>query len=162
MARLMDEEIEKLKPTPTIEEKPKIYDEMHEEAKSVLNILEELEPSPSISQQESKKDSFLDSKSISEILDEEDTVLNIIEPKDTFITKDIDPIGSPVWVSATWSYHQFGWYDDSKVYDACIRVDRFGTPRIPKDMTQLTYDGYLLAEGESYHDTSTGTTSLEN
>ncbi|MFX0028765.1 MAG: hypothetical protein ACFE8B_06120 [Candidatus Hermodarchaeota archaeon] len=79
----IEEEIEKLKPAPLIEEKPKIYDEMHKEAKSVLNILEELEPTPSSIQQESKTDSYSDSKSILEILDEEDTVLNIIEPKET-------------------------------------------------------------------------------
>ena len=73
----IEKEIEKLKPTPPIEEKPKIYAEMQKEAKSVLNILEELEPSLTTNQQELKPDST----SILDILDEQDTVLNIIEPK---------------------------------------------------------------------------------
>lgn len=79
----IEKEIEKLKPTPSIEEKPKIYDEMQKEAKSVLNILEELEPSPSVSQQEIKFVSSPDSTSILDILDEQDNVLNVIEPKRT-------------------------------------------------------------------------------
>jgi hypothetical protein len=79
----IEKEIEKLKPTPPIEEKPKIYDEMQKEAKSVLNILEELEPSPALRPQEIKTDSYPDSTSILDILDEQDTVLNIIEPRST-------------------------------------------------------------------------------
>ncbi|MBY8991820.1 MAG: hypothetical protein KGD58_13820 [Candidatus Lokiarchaeota archaeon] len=79
----IEKEIEKLKPTPPIEGKPKIYDEMQKEAKSVLNILEELEPSLNTNQQEIKFDSSSDSMSILDILDEQDTVLNIIDPKST-------------------------------------------------------------------------------
>ncbi len=52
-------EIEKLQPIPPVEEKPKIYDEMQEEAKSVLNILEELEPTPSLIQTSVIEDDFL-------------------------------------------------------------------------------------------------------
>jgi hypothetical protein len=77
----IEEEIEKLKPTPPIEEKPKIYDEMQMEAKSVLNILEELEPNLSANQKDVVKDSLPDSTSILDILDEQDTV--VIEPKIT-------------------------------------------------------------------------------
>jgi hypothetical protein len=74
----IEEEIKKLKPSPPIEEKPKLIDEMHEEAKSVLHILEELEPKQAV-----KIEHISDEKSILDILDEEDTVLNIIEPKES-------------------------------------------------------------------------------
>jgi hypothetical protein len=42
----IEQEIEKLKPSPIVEEKPHLYDEMHDEAKAVLDILDELEPTP--------------------------------------------------------------------------------------------------------------------
>jgi hypothetical protein len=40
----IEQEIEKLKPSPIIEEKPHLVDEMRDEAKAVLDILDELEP----------------------------------------------------------------------------------------------------------------------
>ncbi|MFX1489249.1 MAG: hypothetical protein ACFFBI_08890, partial [Promethearchaeota archaeon] len=40
----IEQEIEKLKPSPIIEEKPQLVDEMRDEAKAVLDILDELEP----------------------------------------------------------------------------------------------------------------------
>ncbi len=76
----IEREIEKLKPTPPIEEKPKIYEEMQEEAKSVLNILEELEPSPSSTQLEISIDSSKEPTSILDILDEQKTVPKVLEP----------------------------------------------------------------------------------
>lgn len=76
----IEREIEKLKPTPPIEEKPKIYEEMQEEAKSVLNILEELEPSPSSTQLEISLDSPKEPTSILDILDEQETVPEVREP----------------------------------------------------------------------------------
>ena len=76
----IEKEIEKLKPTPPIEEKPKIYEEMQEEAKSVLNILEELEPSPRSTQLEISLDSPKEPTSILDILDEQETVPNVMEP----------------------------------------------------------------------------------
>ncbi|MBA7624184.1 hypothetical protein ES703_31591 [subsurface metagenome] len=75
----IEREIEKLKPTPPIEEKPKIYEEMQEEAKSVLNILEELEPSPSSTQLEISIDSSKEPTSILDILDEQETVPKVME-----------------------------------------------------------------------------------
>ena len=76
----IEKEIEKLKPTPPIEEKPKIFEEMQEEAKSVLNILEELEPSPRSTQLEISLDSPKEPTSILDILDEQETVPNVMEP----------------------------------------------------------------------------------
>ena len=76
----IEREIEKLKPTPPIEEKPKIYDEMQEEAKSVLNILEEFEPSPNSTQLEISIDSSKEPTSILDILDEQETVPKVTEP----------------------------------------------------------------------------------
>jgi hypothetical protein len=69
----LEKEIEKLSPTPPIEEKPKIYEEMQDEAKSVLSFLEELEPSPRTTPIKSKIDSPKQSTSILDILDEQDT-----------------------------------------------------------------------------------------
>ncbi|MFX0083858.1 MAG: hypothetical protein ACFE94_19070 [Candidatus Hodarchaeota archaeon] len=77
----IEKEIEKIRPTPPFEEKPKIYEEMHEEAKSVLNILEELEPSPDITPLEISIDSTKEFASILDILDEQETVPKVIEEK---------------------------------------------------------------------------------
>ena len=77
-----------------------------------------------------------------------------------FGTNSIDPIGSPNWNTASWSYHQYGWFNN-KVYDACIKIDRYGNPRIAKNMTQSTYDNYLLAPGENYSNSNTGNASVE-
>ncbi|MFX1280043.1 MAG: hypothetical protein ACFFA3_11540 [Promethearchaeota archaeon] len=79
----IEEEIKKLKPSPLIEEKPKLIEEMHEEAKSVLSMLEELEPSSPFDKQAVKMEPISGEKSILDILDEEDTVLNIIEPRES-------------------------------------------------------------------------------
>jgi len=76
----IEKEIEKLKPTPPIEEKPKIFEEMQEEAKSVLNILEELEPSPNSTQPEISIDSSKEPTSILDILEEQETVSKVMEP----------------------------------------------------------------------------------
>jgi hypothetical protein len=77
----------------------------------------------------------------------------------TFDTKSINPIGSPGWNTTSWVYHQYGWIS-SKVYDGCIEVN-YGAPILPTDMTQGTYDSYLLAPGESYTWSDTGNASIE-
>jgi len=75
----IEREIEKLKPTPPIEEKSKLHEEMQEEAKSVLNILEELEPSPSSTQSEISIDSSKELTSILDIIDEQETLTKVME-----------------------------------------------------------------------------------
>lgn len=78
----------------------------------------------------------------------------------SFDTKDIDPIGSTAsWVTTSWGYHQFGWFDD-KVFDACIKIDRYGTQRVATNMSQSTYDGYLLQQS-NYDNFTVGTASLK-
>jgi hypothetical protein len=75
-----------------------------------------------------------------------------------FETKSIDPIGTPGWATTGWYYHQYGWLS-SQVDDACIRVNQ-GSPILPSNMSQSTYDGYLLAPGEEYTGSDTGTGSV--
>ncbi|MFX1532043.1 MAG: hypothetical protein ACFFBC_13080 [Promethearchaeota archaeon] len=75
----LEKAIEKLSPTPPIEKKPKIYEEMQDEAKSVLSFLEELEPSPSYTKIKSNADFPKESTSILDILDEQETAPNIVE-----------------------------------------------------------------------------------
>jgi hypothetical protein len=75
-----------------------------------------------------------------------------------FTTNEIDPIGSPGWNTAYWSYHQFGWFSES-VNDACIRVN-YSSPFLPTNMDQSTYDYYLLYTDHTYDTTDTGITTL--
>lgn len=61
-------------------------------------------------------------------------------------TKEIDPIGNSFgWGAVSWSYHQYGWFNDL-VDDASLRLDRYGMPRVPTNMTQDNYNS-LLIEG---------------
>jgi hypothetical protein len=75
-----------------------------------------------------------------------------------FLTNSIDPIGSPDWNTTSWWYHQYGWFV-SKVDDACLRVNQ-ESPLLPSNMTQGTYNGYLLASGYGYNQTDTGVASV--
>ncbi|MCW4032754.1 MAG: hypothetical protein NWF08_05110 [Candidatus Bathyarchaeota archaeon] len=72
----IEKEIEKLTPIPKIDEKTHIYEEMHEEAKSVLHILEDLEPVPGISQPDTDG-----SSSILDIIDEQESDSKTLVPK---------------------------------------------------------------------------------
>jgi len=48
---------------------------------------------------------------------------------DTFLTRDIDPVGQPSWTAANWSFHQVGHYEN--LFDSCIRLRRNGDPDQP-------------------------------
>jgi len=75
----LEKEIEKLSPPPPIEKKPKIYEEMQDEAKSVLSFLEELDPSPSYTPIENTFGFQKESTSILDILDEQETAPSTVE-----------------------------------------------------------------------------------
>ncbi len=76
----------------------------------------------------------------------------------SFTTKNIDPIGSPNWFAYNWGYHLFGWFNN-KVNDSCIRVNQ-GNPILPSNMSQSTYDNYLLASGSAYSGSNIGVGSV--
>ncbi|MFX1323517.1 MAG: hypothetical protein ACFE8N_01065 [Promethearchaeota archaeon] len=80
----IEKEIEKLTPIPKLEEQQPIYEEMQEEAKSVINVLEDLEPVPSISQ----PDNSSDSASIIDILDEQESASKTLVPKVIEVTAE--------------------------------------------------------------------------
>lgn len=80
----IEKEIEKLTPIPKLEEQEPVYEEMQEEAKSVINILEDLEPVPGIAQ----SDKSSDSTSILEILDEQESASKTLVPKVIEITAE--------------------------------------------------------------------------
>ena len=59
-------------------------------------------------------------------------------------TNEIDPIGSSFgWGTVSWSYHQYGWINDL-VDDASLRLDRYGNPRVPTNMSQGTFNTLLI------------------
>lgn len=76
-----------------------------------------------------------------------------------FLTNSIDPIGTPRWNTATWGYHQYGWYNSS-VDDPCLRVN-YNSPILSSNMSQGTYDSYLISSGYGYNGTDTGVTSVQ-
>lgn len=76
-----------------------------------------------------------------------------------FLTELVDPIGSPEWATATWGYHQYGWYNSS-VDDPCLRVD-YDSPILPSNMEQGMYAIYLISPGYSYNGSDIGTASLQ-
>jgi hypothetical protein len=76
-----------------------------------------------------------------------------------FYTNSINPIGTPGWENFSWGYHHVGWYNNL-VDDPCIKVN-FNNPLLPYNMSQSTYDDYLLYTDEYYDSTDTGTTSLK-
>ncbi len=43
----------------------------------------------------------------------------------------------------SWPFHQYGWINDT-VNDACIRLDRYGNPRVPTNMSQSNYNSLLI------------------
>ena len=73
-------------------------------------------------------------------------------------TNVIDPIGDTYGEqTATWGYHQYGWVDDSKVYDAVLKFE--GETYPPTNMTQGNYDNDL---GFDYDSTNEGPVSLSS
>ncbi|MDZ7401893.1 MAG: hypothetical protein ONB37_17180 [candidate division KSB1 bacterium] len=74
-------------------------------------------------------------------------------------TKEIDPIGSIFgWRIVYWSYHQYGWINNL-VDDSSLRVDRYGTPRVPTNMSQSDYN-YFLIDGNPPANSQVYTTQI--
>jgi hypothetical protein len=76
-------------------------------------------------------------------------------------TKEIDPIGSSFgWGTVYWSYHQYGWFNNL-VNDSSLRLDRYGTPRVPTNMSQNDYNS-LLINGDPPANSQIYTTQIVN
>jgi len=116
---------------------------------------------------EFKLSSFLDSLSISSgVMVNCSDMANLVAIFTAAIgtstgTKIIDGSGSPNsidligdvpsgWQTPNWAgYHQYGWLSN-RVYDAVLKVNQ-GSPILPTNMTQYTYNTYL---GYSYSDST--------